>query len=142
MCYIKSYPKETKDKIEKSLIKIIDNSYHKTKEKYLKYSINLKEEDVGCNLYKNIRARNHYGKNFVENFIGNSFKLTPFLDIEINKLQLNDPNCTDRQLLMAVIFDRYEPDLLSFDVEGNRFIDKETIKYAHKINGLFFYYQI
>ena len=87
--------------------------------------------------YTEIRCRNHYGKGFVENYFVNTFDLAPLIDPVIRKLQLTDSECNDKKLLMAVILDRYCPDLLNFNFEGGRFIGSSTIKHAKKINRRF-----
>ena len=61
----------------------------------------------------------------------------PFFDPELHKLKLSTKECDDDNLLFALIYLRYCPDLLNFKFQGNRKIDDNTIKYAKKINELY-----
>ena len=90
--------------------------------------------DIPMHQYTEIRCRNHYGKAMVGNVFVNTFNLTPLIDPELRRLKLTDPNCQDKKLLIALIYNRYCPDLLKFKFEGKRFIDQSTIDYAKKIN--------
>ena len=63
--------------------------------------------------------------------------LSPALDPIVRTLRIDTPECPDPKLLLAVIFTRYEPDLLKFPFQGERFIAPETIAYAQKINERF-----
>ena len=84
--------------------------------------------------YMDVRCRHHFGKGAVETFFSNEFSLTPLIDSNLCRLILNDDECDDKKLLMALIFVRYCPDLLNFKFEGGRGIDKKTIDHARKIN--------
>ncbi|MBR6712050.1 MAG: hypothetical protein IKI76_03545 [Selenomonadaceae bacterium] len=88
-------------------------------------------------LYQNTRCRNHFGKNMAGGYLRNIISLSPALDPQIRTLKLETPECPDPKLLMALLFVRYEPDLLTFPFDSNRFIAPETIEYAKKINGRF-----
>lgn len=85
-------------------------------------------------LYNQTRSKNHFGKLSAEFVISNLIKLSPLLDVELHRLKLSDEGCNDDNLLIALIFARYCPDLLKFKFDHNRFIDEETISHAFKIN--------
>ena len=123
------------NEIKESTEKITDSMLQKMKEKY--NTPNESDAVIPFNLYKETRCRNHFGKEIVESYLANIFKLAPLLDPHLRKLQLKDSDCNDRNLLMAVILDRYCPDLLNFDFEGGRFIESSTINHAKNINGRF-----
>ena len=84
-------------------------------------------------VYKETRARNHFGCITVENLFANYYDLSPFLDPMLLRLKNNSDICTDGQLLMAVMFMRYYPELADFRVEGGRFISPETLSCAKRI---------
>ncbi|MBQ3444239.1 MAG: hypothetical protein IJG33_13450 [Selenomonadaceae bacterium] len=88
-------------------------------------------------LYQNTRCRNHFGKNMAGGYLRNIISLSPALDPEVRTLKLETPQCPDPKLLMALLFVRYEPDLLTFPFDSSRFIAPETIEYAKKINERF-----
>lgn len=56
------------------------------------------------------------------------------MDKELYKLNRFNENIEDDNLLITLIFTRYCPKLLDFKFEGRRSINKETIKFAKKIN--------
>ena len=85
-------------------------------------------------LYKESRARFHFGKTKVEEFISHNFSLSPLLDQELQQINITTDECDDRDLLMALIITRYCPKLMEFEIEGNRSFNKETLGYAKKIN--------
>ncbi|MCD8190776.1 MAG: hypothetical protein LUD78_11310 [Clostridiales bacterium] len=87
--------------------------------------------------YRLTRGRHHFGKEVVERLACNDYALTPFLDPGIRSLKLETAECQDRNLLMALIYVRYCPKLLSFRIEGGRSISPETIACAQKINEAF-----
>ena len=127
------YPKEVRFDIISSVDKVIKKSFSAIKEK-----LNFKkidDSDLLINLYRETRCRNHYGKAVVEDFFGNMISLAPLLDLELQKIKLNSDECIDRKTLLSFIFIRYCPNLLNYKFEGKRFIDKNTIEYAKKINA-------
>ena len=88
-------------------------------------------------LYQETRCRFNYGKPILSEYFRNSITLSPALDPEMRTLNLDTPECPDSYLLLALLFTRYEPDLLKFPIQGNRAFAPETIAYAQKINKRF-----
>ena len=84
--------------------------------------------------YRAIRARNHFGKSAVEDFIANIFTIMPLLDPLIQKIKFRH---IDNNLLAALIFKRYEEKLLDFKFDSNRKIDNKCLSIASKINNKF-----
>ena len=127
------YPRELIFDIQDSVEKVIERSCLSIREKFkLK---KLDDSELLTNLYRETRCRNHYGKAIVENFLGNMINFTPLLDPLLSKLKLNSNECEDRCALLSIIFTRYCPNLLNYKFEGKRFIKKDTIEYANKINA-------
>lgn len=145
---IRGYPNETTDEyieeilnsankyddsLEKPSLNIILNCLNKIKEK--SYA-NDNDDELPERAYKEVRCRNHYGKAIVESFFYNNIALSPLIDMDLHKIKINDDLCEDKHLLIALIYQRYCPDLLNFKFEGGRNIDVETINRAKEINNI------
>ncbi|OUN22669.1 hypothetical protein B5G37_09680 [Pseudoflavonifractor sp. An85] len=130
----KKYPAEVSSQLEESLKRVLENSFESMQRKFERFGRGIDPQDLTLNFYRETRCRMHFGKDLVENYLGGFIKYTPLLDPELHKLKLNDENCQDKNLLMAVIFSRYDKDLLSFPFEGQRKIDESTIEYAQSIS--------
>jgi len=103
-----------------------------------KYSIRDSDSiDISQLLYYETRRRHHFGKGVLSSYLHNIFTFSPAIDPELCTLKLNTSDCPDYNLLIALIFTRYEPDLLTFPFNSNRSIAPETIEYAKKINERF-----
>lgn len=88
-------------------------------------------------LYQETRCRSHFGKNSVGKYFKNIIMLSPALDPVVRTLQVDTPECPDSKLLIALLFTRYEPDLLKFPFQGKRLIAPKTIAFAQKLNERF-----
>lgn len=119
--------------MEESIHRLLDTSYDILKNKYKIDDDN--STDYPVYMYREIRNRGHFGKASVENYFSNTYDLTPYIDPALLKLQLNDEKCLDNNLLMAVIYTRYCPQLPDFKFEGGRVIDSATVEFARKINA-------
>lgn len=144
---IRGYPNETNDEyideilktanryddyLEKPSLNVIMNCLNKIK----KCCNNENDDELPEIAYKEVRCRNHYGKAIVESFFYNNIALSPLIDMDLHKLKINDALCDDKHLLIALIYQRYCPDLLNFKFEGGRHIDIETINRAKEINNI------
>ena len=96
----------------------------------------MNSKEICRTIYAETRNRYHFGKLAVEEYFSNKFLLMPFFDPELNKLKLCTNECEDHNLLFALIYLRYCPELLNFKFEGNRKIDEKTLDYAQKINEI------
>ena len=104
----------------------------KTKHKYGVYdedSYELVEKT-----YLENRNRHHFGKSSVENFCSNRITLSPLNDNDLQKLIIETEGCDDKDLLMALIFLRYCPELLEIDFQRSKEIDENLLYHAKKIN--------
>ena len=63
----------------------------------------IKEEDITAEMVLDTWHRFHFGKDMLECYMCNEIKLLPLLDPELIKLKLYSKDCTDRNLLMAII---------------------------------------
>lgn len=82
-------------------------------------------------LYKEVRNRTHFGKIAVTYYLTNQIKLSPLLDYNLHKIKKSD---FDENLLFALIFTRYCPELLDIKFDNEKSLNKDTIKYANEIN--------
>lgn len=109
---------------------ILDSNFKALKEEY-----NLESNDLTKMLYRQVRSPNHFGKSSIESFLVNNIVISPLLDIKLSKLKLSEDTCNSDDLLLATIFNRYFPELLSFKFDNNKSIDSEAIEYSKKINA-------
>lgn len=131
----RAFPAERAGELEASVRRVLGRSFRELREKFARFGREPTENDLAMNLYRETRCRNHFGKDNLEHYHRGSYKLNPLLDPDLHKLKLTDGPCSDRNLLMAVIFGRYSPDLLTFPFEGGRSICPETVAYARKLNA-------
>lgn len=133
----KSFSHSNSVEFEHSIRTILNSAYEKIRNKYKIFGRNIAPNDMPLNLYRETRCRNHFGKDAVENYLAGMIKYCPLLDPQLHKLKVCDYNCSDKNLLIAVIFDRYCKTLLNFKFEGGRNIESSTIKHAQAINNGF-----
>lgn len=112
--------------------RIVSSAYEKTMEKFP--FADSRNPELTQLMYRETRCRHHFGKEAVEACCAGELKISPLMDACLGKIR----NCTsgDANLLVAVIFTRYYPELLDYPFEGGRKIERETIEYAGKINGM------
>lgn len=132
----KKYPNRLQEELCASIKRILQSSYTFVREKY---GINNEgSSDYPQFLYRDGRGRNHFGRGMVGNYFSNIFKLTPLMDPDLWKLQLDVQDCQDKNLLMALIYVRYCPRLMEFPFEGHKYtISDEVMEYARKLNKKF-----
>ena len=106
----------------------------KFKELCDKYNSNSDSKELSSILYTETRNRYHYGKEFIEGYLHNKITISPLADPDLCKLQITTPECDDDILIHTFILLRHCPDLLYFNVEGNREINDKAIRYASEIN--------
>lgn len=121
--------------------KISDSTFHKSTERILQRSFHdilsmctfskIKSGVLPERLYIEARSRQHFGKAAVESFLVNNIIESPFLDVDLRSIDLEHEK--DENILFAVIWQRYCPDLLLFPFEGKRSISPETIARAKRI---------
>lgn len=107
--------------------------YDKNK-KYIKEDFGDLYHDFSHTTFKEIVGATHFGKSTVNKYLINEISLNPLADYELYKIKRSNDNCKDKNLLMAVIFTRYYPELLEYKFNNNVQINKKTIDYAKKIN--------
>lgn len=117
--------------LTKSSINLFENARIRLNERF---AVDMDSKEIVDIYHREVRNRIHFGKSAVETFFANDISLTPLLDSNLIKIKLTTEECKDNNLLMALIFSRFCPQLLEFKIEGNRGFRQETIDYTNKIN--------
>ena len=125
-------PDNVSQELKLSVKNILDHTFSKIKAKY--HITTEDDTDYSFNTFRECYSRNHFGKICYEALFTNTFKVSPIMDPDLQKLKLNDERCPDKNLLIALIFSRYGKDLLQFRFDGGREFKKETIQEAERIN--------
>ncbi|WP_295723070.1 hypothetical protein [uncultured Methanobrevibacter sp.] len=99
-----------------------------------KFKIDINSSEITQIHRSEVRDRNHFGKNTVTRYLINHFLVNPLFDPIIRRLKLKTDDCNDNNLLFAIIFSRYCPELLNFKFDGNREIQLDTLDYAFNLN--------
>lgn len=94
-------------------------------------------DDLSSNVFRDTWGRSHFGAEEAMYACTNLYMLNPLGDSELARLKLNDPDCTDQNLLMAVMYKRYCPELLNFRFTKNDTIHPATQAFAEKISAQF-----
>lgn len=101
-----------------------------------KYHISDPENPfIPMQLYKDTRQRNHFGYQAVERFLAHVLSISTLTDTPLRKLKQTDDTCNDPNLLAAIIFKRYCPELLNFKFDSGRAIDPATLAYAESLSS-------
>ena len=132
---LSSYSLSLSRELSRATRVIFEAAFRTIKDKY-----KIEDEDshyLVQYLYQDTRCRNHFGKNMAGSYLRNIIELSPALDPIVRTLKLETEDCPDPKLLMALLFARYDPDLLTFPFDSKRFIAPETIEHAKKINERF-----
>lgn len=87
--------------------------------------------------YRNIRVRHQYGRVSLEFFLSNIISLSPLLDPSLYRLNQKIDEKSDFDLLYAIIYDRYIPELNKTTFDSNRSVSTSTWDMARKINSKF-----
>ena len=130
-----SYPRALYTKVFASIGKILERDFRAVCDKHNIQATNSK--DIPQFLYQETWSRHHFGKSAICSYLINKIVLSPALDPLVRTLKLHTVECPDENLLIALIFARYQPDLLKFPFQGGRSIAPETIAYARKLNERF-----
>lgn len=88
-------------------------------------------------LYNYVRARNLNARSYIEAFLCNMITISPLMDPMLLKLDLTNYSVEDRDILHAILLNRFLPELENIPFEGGRNIAHTTINKAKYINGQF-----
>ena len=103
----------------------------------LKHSLPTDSRMVGHCLYRETRCRNHFGRLMLGGMAAGIYWLAPLLDKELHRLKIRFDDDADDNALMALMYERYRPELLEFPIEGGRTITAETVERAKAVNANF-----
>ena len=94
---------------------LLERAFENIKRKFDNLGRSIKEQDMTTTIcIEKLAAAIISGKDIVENYFSGVIKYCPLLDPQLHKLKLNDVNCKDKNLLIAVIFDRYQKKTFRF----------------------------
>ncbi|MDO4648372.1 MAG: hypothetical protein Q4B26_06950 [Eubacteriales bacterium] len=133
--YAKRYSRRTGKDLAAGERRIMSRTFRMIQERY--HITNPHSKKTPAFIYREGRTINHFAKSAVCDWFVNTCVLAPLLDPDLGKLILELPDCKDNNLLMAVIYERYCPELLKFPFEGNRKIKDAAITTAKKLNEQF-----
>ena len=124
--YIREYEKE--NEFYYSSKRILERSINRIKNenKFNDYELSSVLESRSISLY-------HYGRETVESFFANIYRLEPLSDPELKKLKLNINEKTFHDLITYIYF-RFAKDLINIPIQGNRTLGNESIEKAIKLN--------
>ena len=132
---IKPYSPLLSQELFDSLKALTESAFYNIREKY-------KIDDPDCVdipqwLYEETRCRHHFGKFTLFQYFENTLLLSPLLDPILQTLHFNTKECPDYNFLIAFLFVRYAPELLTFPFDSGHSIASETVAYARKLNEQF-----
>lgn len=123
------------ERLSDSMRAIVLRSLQKLAIKYDGLGRPLRPEELANRLYIETHSRFHDGKSAVEDYWSGTIIHAPLMDRQLAKLKFPCEECPDFNLLYALIFTRYQPDLLDVRFASGRQIDDATIAYAKSINA-------
>ena len=127
------YPTKLAKDLSDSFKRLMESDFEIIHEKY-----GAEDEmpyPYGHYLLRDTQCRSHFGKISLVNYFSNRFILAPLMDQKLWSLELSCDAAKDNNFLMALIYQRYCPQLLEFPFEGKRyFLSPETIECAKSIN--------
>lgn len=123
-------PQSVKKSMSESITRVLQRSLQGLARKY---ELDESAEILPQLLYQDVRNRNHFGKISFESYLAGTIYLYPLMDADLAQLAIADDRAPDKNLLVAIILQRYCPDLLLFPFEGGRRIAPETIQLAKEI---------
>ena len=123
---IKGYEKEFSD----SLLRMLNRSIDFIKKK----NTSKNEYELAYTLHTEFLCKNHYGKAALKSFLRNWYSFEPLMDPDLKLLKYDIEDEFPHDLL-AYIYIRFAPDLISFPFEGNRILNNKSIIKATKLNN-------
>ena len=118
-----------------SVDKILGKAFSVAREKY--HIADENSPAVVEAFYRETRVRTHFGKAMAENSVCNVNTMAPLLDSTLAKISLKNCKTTNRDIIIAVIFERYCPELLQFKFDSGRSINEGILNYAKELNRMF-----
>ncbi len=130
----KDIPGKLKKEVDASIGSLLEDACKLTVEKYRRAGREIPDADLTRFMYRETRNGAHFGKSIYDNFMGGRYKMCPLLDPDFQKIKLSSDECTDGDLLMAMVYIRYGRGIIDCPVQGGRSIKPETIAYAESVN--------
>lgn len=119
-----------------ALGRMLERSFAFIRSKFLRVGRPIAEDRIPNRLVRDTQIRFHCGRASLESFLYGEFIYAPLTDKKLAAIDFPDQQCEDFDLLVALIFVRYQPELLDIEFNGNRRISQKAIEYARQINAL------
>ena len=97
--------------------------------------------EIAADFYEKGRSRSHFGTEVVEKFLSNVYLIQPLIDPDIKQIKFDISGKYPHDLI-AFIYYRYAKDLIYFQIQGNRYINPESIRKAEELNNKIEVYKI
>ena len=97
---------------------VLERSFDSIERKFGAFGRELDSGYEPTAFYLETRCRNHFGRSMAESYLSGPITLSPMLDSDLHRIKPSSSGCSEQDVLMTVIFDRYEPGLLDFEFEG------------------------
>ena len=144
-CPIKKYI----DRISSRGIALYQKYFYNSSEKFLNKNIDIlkskkiynNDYELSYSLYSKVVGTNHFGKAALESFLANIYLIQPLMDPDIKKIKFDIKENLSHDLI-AYIYIHFAHELINFPFQGNRNINKESIKKAEYLNNKFISYKI
>ena len=130
--YIEVISKGFDKKFYNSSVRLCNRSIYLLRKKKTYYNDN----EISVDFYFRGRARHHFGKGALEQFLINIYSLQPLIDPDIKQIKLDSIEKSYHDLI-AYIYIRFSHELLNFPFEGKRMLNQESVKKAEKLNKKF-----
>ena len=114
--------------------KLFEDNFDQMKKTEKLLNRSVREEYRLLSLYRESICRWHFGKQMVENDQANIIRIAPLLDPALSKLRCESDSCSDKNLLIALIYERFFPEMLAYRIQGKKEPEKDTIDAAKAIN--------
>ena len=115
-----------------SFLRMINRSITSIKEEHIFQN----DFEIAYFLHTKLLSTNHYGKASLKSFLKNLYSFQPLMDPYLKRLKFDIKDKLPHDLL-AYIYIRFAPDLISFPFEGNRILKKKSIQKALILNKSF-----
>ena len=122
-------------RLKRSTREVLSRSIRAMRERFSEAGKPIDDADLAPTLYRETRCRHHFGKQSVEAYLANIIMLSPLLDSQLYKLKLSTEGCGDRNLLSALIPERYAKGLLDIRFDSGRSIQPETLEFVRKLSA-------
>ena len=121
-----------------SLRTTLEESLQGVEGKFLACDRTISPQDLCGHLYRETRCRSHFGRGMLLNWRNDAeLCIAPLLDHKLQRLAIATDGCANADLLYALVFERYAPELLEVGFQGGRSLAGKAIEEARELNRRF-----